>query len=82
MEGGDSEEKKEEAPVSRQNLPPNSTKPNSFSEQKDVVVEAHKGQQPLFPEQEWFLEWKKSLNIGNIKACVSHTYNKAMHIRN
>ena len=35
-----------------------------------------------YPEKEWFLDWKNSLNLPNIKACISHTYNKAMHIRN
>lgn len=35
-----------------------------------------------YPDKDWFLEWKKTLNLPNIKACVSHTYNKAMHIRN
>ena len=37
---------------------------------------------PRFPDKEWFNEWKKTLNLPNIKACQSHTYNKAMHIRN
>jgi hypothetical protein len=36
----------------------------------------------MFPERDWFVEWKKGLNLHNIKACVSHTYNKAMNIRN
>ncbi len=35
-----------------------------------------------YPEREWFAEYKESLNLGNIKACISHIYNKAMHIRN
>ena len=37
---------------------------------------------PRYPEKDWFAEWKKTLNLPNIKACVNHTYNKAMHIRN
>ena len=84
MEGGDKEESKEEdKPVSRDNLPKNKTMPGGFSEQKDLVVAAGaSGRVAQYPEQDWFLEWKKTLNIANIKACVSHTYNKAMHIRN
>lgn len=35
-----------------------------------------------FPDKEWFVEWKVGLNFPNIKACVNHTYSKAMHIRN
>lgn len=37
---------------------------------------------PRWPERDWFAEWKNQLNLGNIKACVNHTYNKAMNIRN
>jgi len=37
---------------------------------------------PRYPEREWFIEWKKQLNLPNIRACISHTYNKAMNIRN
>ena len=36
----------------------------------------------LYPERDWFATWKASLNLQNVKACISHTYNKAMHIRN
>jgi len=36
----------------------------------------------MYPEREWFAIWKTSLNLQNIKACISHTYNKAMYIRN
>mmetsp|Transcript_17821 Transcript_17821/g.30219 ORF Transcript_17821/g.30219 Transcript_17821/m.30219 type:complete len:137 (+) Transcript_17821:3065-3475(+) len=35
-----------------------------------------------FPEKEWFQAYKASLNLPNLKACISHTYNKAMNIRN
>lgn len=35
-----------------------------------------------FPDREWFVEYRESLHLGNIKACISHTYNKAMNIRN
>lgn len=34
-----------------------------------------------YPEHEWFQEWKKTLNLQNVRACISHTYNKAMNIR-
>lgn len=34
-----------------------------------------------YPEYDWFQEWKKTLNLQNIRACISHTYNKAMNIR-
>ena len=52
-------------------------RPAGFSEQRDAAVVVQH-----YPSRDWFLEWRKSLNMQNIKACVSHTYNKAMHIRN
>jgi hypothetical protein len=36
----------------------------------------------LWPSPEWFKKWKESLFLPNIKACISHTYNKAMSFRN
>ena len=47
-----------------------------------TIARSGSGAPARFPEREWFVEWKNSLNFPNIKACVSHTYNKAMHIRN
>jgi hypothetical protein len=35
-----------------------------------------------YPSPEWFRKWKETLYIPNIKACISHTYNKAMAYRN
>jgi len=77
MEGGEAEEEKKQS-LPAQNLPQNSNRPAAFSEQKEARGE----QAAVYPSQEWMDEWKKTLNIGNVKACVSHTYNKAMHIRN
>jgi hypothetical protein len=51
----------------------------SFSEQSGAPQQQ---QVALYPDRDWFVEWKKTLNLPNVKACVSHTYNKAMHIRN
>lgn len=52
-------------------------RPAGFSEQRDALLVVQH-----YPSRDWFLEWRKSLNLQNIKACISHTYNKAMHIRN
>jgi hypothetical protein len=41
-----------------------------------LVVEAQ------WPSPEWFKKWKETLFLPNIKACISHTYNKAMLFRN
>jgi hypothetical protein len=38
--------------------------------------------EPIWPSPEWFKKWKETLFIANIKACISHTYNKAMAYRN
>jgi hypothetical protein len=40
------------------------------------------GGEPQWPSAEWFKRWKDTLYIANIKACISHTYNKAMTYRN
>ena len=56
----------------------NQQRPVGFSEQKEALGNV----MARFPDRDWFQEWKSTLNMGNIKACVSHTYNKAMHIRN
>jgi hypothetical protein len=39
-------------------------------------------QEAAWPSAEWFKKWKETLIIPNIKACISHTYNKAMQYRN
>jgi len=70
MEGGDTD-------VQEKPLPKNNTRPAGFSEQPGAIANA-----ACYPEKLWFLEWKKTMNLQNIKACVSHTYNKAMNIRN
>ncbi len=36
----------------------------------------------LFPNHGWFLKWKDTLHLGNIKVACQHTYNKAMAFRN
>ena len=36
----------------------------------------------VWPSPEWFKKWKETLFLPNIKACISHTYNKAMAYRN
>lgn len=36
----------------------------------------------MYPTPEWFKKWKEGLNLPNIKACITHTYNKAMTLRN
>lgn len=40
------------------------------------------GSEGVWPSAEWFKKWKETLIIPNIKACISHTYNKAMSYRN
>lgn len=35
-----------------------------------------------YPNQKWFIKWKETLLLCNIKACILHTYNKAMAYRN
>ena len=41
------------------------------------------GDEPTrWPEREWFETWGQGLNLPNVRACISHTYNKAMNIRN
>jgi len=52
-----------------------------------LSAEDSKQQQPEADEQQWpspawFKKWKETLYIANIKACISHTYNKAMAYRN
>jgi hypothetical protein len=36
----------------------------------------------LYPSKEWFKQWRETLHLPNIKATISHTYNKAMAYRN
>ena len=35
-----------------------------------------------FPSHGWFLKWKETLVLANIKVACQHTYNKAMAFRN
>lgn len=39
-------------------------------------------QELAWPQPEWFKKWKETLFLPNIKACITHTYNKAMAFRN
>jgi hypothetical protein len=82
MEGGDKDEalKIEKAKLQAKNaaITQSTQRPVGFSERP-----APQGQLVAqFPDKEWFAEWKGNLNLPNIKACVNHTYSKAMHIRN
>jgi len=54
------------------------------NQEESQVVAPSQMDKPIhrYPEKEWFLDWKNTLNLPNIKACISHTYNKAMQIRN
>jgi len=36
----------------------------------------------VFPNHGWFLKWKETLVLANIKVACQHTYNKAMAFRN
>jgi hypothetical protein len=36
----------------------------------------------MFPNHAWFIKWKETLLLGNIRVCIQHTYNKAMAYRN
>jgi len=36
----------------------------------------------VFPNYGWFVKWKETLLLGNIKVACQHTYNKAMALRN
>jgi hypothetical protein len=35
----------------------------------------------IYPSKEYFLKYKDNLNIPNIKASITHTYNKALQLR-
>ena len=39
-------------------------------------------EEPKYPSKEWFTTWKATLLLPNIKACIQHTYSKAMQYRN
>jgi hypothetical protein len=54
----------------------------SKEEQKVGVVGVSDNAEPQWPSSEWFKKWKETLFLPNIKACISHTYNKAMAFRN
>lgn len=71
----ESQQQKEGEKVQTKHINQLASMPSSQSRPADAT--SHR-----YPEKEWFAEWKKTLNLPNIKACVSHTYNKAMHIRN
>lgn len=60
----------------------NGSEPTSLNQPQPGSQGAVLSGQHRYPEKEWFMEWKNTLNLPNIKACISHTYNKAMHIRN
>lgn len=34
-----------------------------------------------YPSRQWFLKWRDSLLLGNLKVCVQHTYAKTMDFR-
>jgi hypothetical protein len=36
----------------------------------------------VFPHQGWFLRWRETLLLPNLKICIQHTYSKAMSYRN
>ena len=38
--------------------------------------------EPRYPSREWFVRWRETLLLGNIKSSIQHTYNKAMSYRN
>ncbi len=35
-----------------------------------------------YPSHAWFIKWRESLLLPNIKICIKHTYSKAMSFRN
>lgn len=35
-----------------------------------------------YPSHAWFIKWRESLLLPNIKICIKHTYSKAMAFRN
>ncbi len=37
---------------------------------------------PVYPSPEWLKKWKQTLLLGNIKTCITQTYNKAIVLRN
>jgi len=35
-----------------------------------------------YPSQAWFIRWRETLLLSNIKVAIQHTYSKAMAYRN
>jgi len=35
-----------------------------------------------FPSHAWFVRWRETLLLSNIKVAIQHTYSKAMAYRN
>ena len=38
-------------------------------------------EEPKYPSREWFVKWRETLLLGNLKSSVQHTYNKALSYR-
>jgi hypothetical protein len=53
-------------------------------EAEEVKVAAEPSQQidVSYPSHAWFLKWRESLLLPNIKVSIQHTYSKAMAYRN
>jgi hypothetical protein len=78
----EAEKVKEGAKIQTKNINQIAQMPNQAAQAQAPAPVAFSQAAPRYPEKDWFAEWKKTLNLPNIKACVNHTYNKAMHIRN
>ena len=78
----EAEKVKEGAKIQTKNINQIAQMPNQAAQAQAPAPVSFSQAAPRYPEKDWFAEWKKTLNLPNIKACVNHTYNKAMHIRN
>ena len=78
---GDQKEERKSAEQTQQSA--SSPVAAKVEEQKaEVAANIQLHGEPQWPSAEWFKKWKETLYIANIKACISHTYNKAMAYRN
>ncbi len=57
-------------------------KPVAVPVEEVKAVEESKSSEPEYPHPDWFNKWKETLYLPNIKASISHTYGKAMALRN
>ena len=84
MKNTENNENSEESKVDNS---PNEKQRDDPKAPENKAVELNEQQQPAeivepkYPSREWFIKWRETLLLGNLKSSVQHTYNKALSYR-